>query len=39
MYILESNDPYKYVVTTPINCIDRRFCTAKDIKYLNVMHS
>ena len=31
MYILESNDPYKYAVTTSINYIDRRFCTASDI--------
>jgi hypothetical protein len=30
MYILESNDPYKYVVTMSINCIDRQLCTAKD---------
>ena len=37
MYILESNDPYKYAVTTSINCIDRRFCTASDIKYQNVI--
>jgi hypothetical protein len=33
MYISESNDPYKYVVTTSINYIDRRFCIAKEIKY------
>jgi hypothetical protein len=37
MYILESSDPYKYVVTMSINCIDRRFCTAKEIKYRNVI--
>ena len=37
MYILESNDPYKYAVTTSINCIDRQFCTASDIKYQNVI--
>jgi hypothetical protein len=37
MYILESNDPYKYAVTTSINCIDRQFCIASDIKYRNVI--
>jgi hypothetical protein len=37
MYILESNDPYKYAVITSINCIDRRFCTTSDIKYRNVI--
>ena len=37
MYILESSDPYKYAVTTSINCIDRRFCTAREIKYRNVI--
>jgi len=36
MYISESNDPYKYAVTTSINYIDRRFCTASDIKYREV---
>jgi hypothetical protein len=37
MYISESNDSYKFAVTTSINCIDRRFCTARDIKYQNVI--
>jgi hypothetical protein len=37
MYILESNDPYKYAVTTSINYIYKRFCTASDIKYRNVI--
>ena len=37
MYILESNDPYKYAVTTSINYIDRRFYTASDIKYRNII--
>ena len=37
MYISESNDPYKYAVTTSINYIDRRFYTASDIKYRKVI--
>src|SRR6185369_3693040 len=37
MYISESNDPYKYAVTMSINCIDRQFCTARDIKYRKVI--
>jgi hypothetical protein len=37
MYISESNDPYKYAVTTSINCKDRWFCIAGDIKYQNVI--
>jgi hypothetical protein len=37
MYVLESNDPYKYVITTSINCIDRQFYTASDTKYRNVI--
>ena len=39
MYISESNDPYKYTVTTSINCIDKRFCTASDIKIGMLFHS
>ena len=37
MYISESNDPYKYAVTTSINCIGRRFCTVRDTKYRKVI--
>jgi hypothetical protein len=37
MYISESSDPYKYAVITSINCIDRWFCTANEIKYRNVI--
>jgi hypothetical protein len=33
MYISESNDPYKYAVTTSINCKYRCFWIARDIKY------
>jgi hypothetical protein len=37
MYISESNDPYKYAVTTSINCKDRCFCIARDIRYQKVI--
>jgi hypothetical protein len=37
MYISESSDPYKYVVTTSINCKDRRFLVANDIRYWKVI--
>src|SRR6266540_558558 len=33
----QSNDPYKYAVTTSMRCMDRPFCTANDIKYRNVI--
>jgi hypothetical protein len=33
MYISESINPYKYVTMTSINCIDRYFYIARDIKY------
>jgi hypothetical protein len=36
MYMFESNDSYKYVVTTSINCKDRCFCIARDIRYQKV---
>jgi hypothetical protein len=39
MYISESIDPYKYAVTTSINCKDRWFCIARDIKYQKVIPS
>jgi hypothetical protein len=37
MYISESNNPYKYAVTTSINCKDRCFCIARDIRYHKVI--
>jgi hypothetical protein len=37
MYISESNEPYKYVVMAFINCKDRCFCIARDIKYQNII--
>jgi hypothetical protein len=37
MYISESSDPYKYAVTTFINCKDRHFCIASDIRYRKVI--
>jgi hypothetical protein len=37
MYMFEFNDPYKYVVTTAINCKDRCFCIAKVIRYRKVI--
>jgi hypothetical protein len=38
-YMSESSDPHGYVVTTPINCIDRWFCTANDIFIGTRFHS
>jgi hypothetical protein len=37
IYISESSDPYKYAVTTSINCKDRRFCVARNIRYQKVI--
>jgi hypothetical protein len=37
MYMSESNEPYKYAVTTSINCKDRCFCIARDIRYQKVI--
>jgi hypothetical protein len=37
MYISESNDPHKYAVMTSINCKDRWFYIARDIKYRKVI--
>jgi hypothetical protein len=37
MNISESSDSYKYAVMTSINCKDRWFCIARDIKYRKVM--
>jgi hypothetical protein len=37
MYISKSNDPYKYAVTTSINCNNRCFCIARDIKYQKII--
>jgi hypothetical protein len=37
MYMSESNDLYKYAVMTFINCKDRCFCVAKDIRYQKVI--
>jgi hypothetical protein len=37
MYISESNDPYKYAVTTSINCKDRYFCITRNIRYQKVI--
>jgi hypothetical protein len=37
MYMSESNDPYKYAVMTSINCKDRCFCIARDIRYRKVI--
>jgi hypothetical protein len=37
MYMSESNDPYKYAITTFINCKDRCFCIARDIRYQKVI--
>jgi hypothetical protein len=36
-YMSESNDPYKYVVMTSINCKDKCFWVARDIRYQNVI--
>jgi hypothetical protein len=37
MCISESNDPYKYMVTTSINCKDGCFYVARDIRYQKVI--
>jgi hypothetical protein len=37
MYISESSDSYKYAVMISINCKDRCFCIARDIKYRKVI--
>jgi hypothetical protein len=37
MYMSESSDPYKYVVTISINFKDICFCTARDIKYRKII--
>jgi hypothetical protein len=37
IYMSESNDPYKYAVTTFINYKDRCFCITKDIRYQKVI--
>jgi len=37
MYMSEPSDPKRYIVTMSINCIDRRFYTAREIKYQNVI--
>jgi hypothetical protein len=37
MYMFESNDSYKYVVTTSINYKDRRFCIVRYIKYQKII--
>jgi hypothetical protein len=37
IYMSESNDSYKYAVTTSINYKDRCFCIARDIKYQNII--
>jgi hypothetical protein len=37
MYMSKSSDPYRYAVTTSINCKDICFCIARDIKYQNVV--
>jgi hypothetical protein len=37
MYISESNDPYKYTITTSINYKDRYFWIPRDIRYWNVI--
>jgi hypothetical protein len=37
MCISESNDPYKYMVTTSINYKDRCFYVARDIRYKKVI--
>jgi hypothetical protein len=37
MYMSESNDPYKYVVTISINYKDRCFWIAIDIRYQNII--
>jgi hypothetical protein len=37
IYISESSDTYKYAVITSINCKDRWFCIARDIKYQKII--
>jgi hypothetical protein len=37
MYMFESNDPHKYVVTTFINCKVKCFCITRDIRYRKVI--
>jgi hypothetical protein len=37
MYMFESSDPYKYTVTTSINCKDICFGVARDIRYQKVI--
>jgi hypothetical protein len=37
MYISESNDPYKYAITTSINYKDIYFCIDRDIMYQKVI--
>jgi hypothetical protein len=37
MYMYESSDTYKYAVTTFINCKDRHFCVARNIRYRKVI--
>jgi hypothetical protein len=37
MYMSESSDPYKYAVTTSINCKDKYFCVVRDIRYQKVI--
>jgi hypothetical protein len=37
MYISKSSDPYKYAVTTSINCIFKFKLAAIDIRYQNIM--
>jgi hypothetical protein len=37
MYMSESNDPYKYAVTTSINYKDRCFYIVRDIRYQKVI--
>jgi hypothetical protein len=37
MYMSEFNDPHKYAVTTSINCKDRCFYIARDIRYRKVI--
>ena len=39
IYISESSEPYKYAVTTSINCKDRRFWTANELNIGRLCHS
>jgi hypothetical protein len=36
-YISKFNEPYRYAVTTSINCKDRYFCIARNIRYQNII--